>query len=273
MKKRLYILVVSISLIVFFITNSFAIPTNEEVKIFLRDTSVESLESSDQTAIKITQDNTKEISNLPSFTTKTGATGKEVSLLKILSDSLLIATVVKTFILPDSIHLTEINNLQYNTIENYIILDSASSLESLDPINYKLNNIGKTKIQLDGNNKVQFVETELKDEKPQEFTSPFNDKDSISITPKKNTKLKVDTSKENKLGIQAQDSQVEFKPKDNLQKKKLIFTIKNGEIIVSEDNGFYKIEGNNILTSFESISFKQFLDKTKEVEFNSEETV
>ncbi len=32
-----------------------------------------------------------------------------------------------------------------------------------------------------------------------------------------------------------------------------------------------KVEGSNVLTSFESISFKQFLDKTKEVEFNSEQ--
>jgi len=217
----------------------------------------------------------KQYSPISEVTTKSGAILKSNlplgGLLKTFLNGLIIAESFTDLLIPDSIHLTEINNLQYNTIENYIILDSASSLEALVPINYKLNNIGKTKIQLDENNEVQFVETEIKDEKPQEFTSPFNDKDSISITTKKNTRLKVDTSKENKLGIQSEDSTVEFKPKDNLQKKKLIFTIKNGEIIVSEDNGYYKVEGSNVLTSFESISFKQFLDKTKEVEFNSEE--
>ena len=208
--------------------------------------------------------------NLPSFTTKTGATGKQVSLLKLLSDSLLIATVVKTFILPDSIEITNAYNLQYDIVQNFIILDSADSIKVLEPFEYELKELGKTTIKLNENNKILSVETIPKTSKSKEFTSPFNDKDSITITSKQGTKLKIDTSKENKIGIQADDTKVEIAPKDSLQKKKLIFTIKNGEIIVSEDNGFYKVEGSNVLTSFESISFKQFIDKTKEVEFNSE---
>src|SRR3989344_5789904 len=264
MKKRLIFTFTIVVLI--FSSMVLSAPTTEDSDLIKEKKPLSGKE------ILLTEGEFKQYSPISEVTTKSGAILKSNlplgGLLKTFLNGLIIAESFTDLLIPDSIHLTEINNLQYNTIENYIILDSASSLEALVPINYKLNNIGKTKIQLDENNEVQFVETEIKDEKPQEFTSPFNDKDSISITTKKNTRLKVDTSKENKLGIQSEDSTVEFKPKDNLQKKKLIFTIKNGEIIVSEDNGYYKVEGSNVLTSFESISFKQFLDKTKEVEFN-----
>ncbi len=244
--------------------------SEREVETSIQDTLLDSIETSPQTVIQTLPDNTKEISNLPSITTKTGATGKEVSLLRILSDSLLIATAIKTFTFPDSLQITNAYNLQYNIINNYITLDSADSIDALKPLNYKLNNIAQTKIQLDSDNNVLSVETIPKEE--QTFTSPFNEqKDDITITSKPGSKLKIDTSKENKLGIQAQDTTVEVSPKDSLQKKKLIFTIKNGEIIVSEDSGYYKVEGSNVLTSFESISFKQILDKTKEVEFSSEQ--
>jgi len=165
--------------------------------------------------------------------------------------------------------------ITYNIIQNFIIVDSAEEVKLIKPFEMPLKNLGKTKILLNSKNEVQSIETIFKDEREQTFSSPLlPDKDLTSITPKENTKLKIDVSnsKEGKVKIGAQDSTVEFKPKEDPTKsKKLVFTIKNGEIIVTEDDGSYKVEGKNVLTSFNSLLYKQFLNNAKSIEATPEE--
>ena len=55
----------------------------------------------------------------------------------------------------------------------------------------QLNNLGKTKIQLNSQNEVQNIETEFKTDQEQTFNSPFNDKDSFSIQPKANSDINL----------------------------------------------------------------------------------
>src|SRR3989344_2911768 len=91
MKKR-HLLSFLVVLILLSYTVCAGLGEEQKRDIIGTESLLEGIESSQQTEFKTLPDNTKEISNLPSFTTKTGATGKEVSLLKLLSESLLIAT-------------------------------------------------------------------------------------------------------------------------------------------------------------------------------------
>jgi len=167
MKKRVLQLLLIIFILVIIINNINALTqvakgNEKDIRKSLTDgtSPIQDIEfTPEKSTYEILPDNTKEISNLPSFTTKTGATGKEISLLKILNEALLIATTVRTFTLPDSIELTEVTNLQYNIIQNFIIVDSAEEIKLLKPFEMPLKNLGKTKILLNSKNEVQSIET------------------------------------------------------------------------------------------------------------------
>jgi len=62
-------------------------------------------------------------------------------------------------LIPDSIEIINPTTITYNIIQSFIIVDSAEEIKLLKPFEMPLKNLGKTKIQLDGNNNVESIET------------------------------------------------------------------------------------------------------------------
>ena len=114
----------------------------------------------------------------------------------------------------------------------------------------QLNNLGKTKIQLNSNNEVQNIQAQFKTEESQEFNSPFNDKDSFLIKPKPNSEMNITINNfKDEKNITVQGS-TNITIKDKQFGRKTTFTIKRDTIIITEDDGYYTVEGKNEFSEF-----------------------
>ena len=78
------------------------------------------------------------------------------------------------------------------------------------------------------------------------FNSPFNDKDSFPIKPKPNSEVNITIRdfKENKE-VKAEADNTNITIKNKQSGSKTTFIIKKDTIIISEDDGYYTVEGKN----------------------------
>ncbi len=213
-------------------------------------------------------------SNIQEATTNSGAKFKSSlslgGLLKTFINGIILAESFTDLLIPDSIQIINPTFITYNTIQNYILIDSAEAIKLLEPFEMQLNNLGKTKIQLNSQNEVQNIETQFKTDQEQTFNSPFNNEDSFSIKPKANSDINLtikDFKDEKNLTVQG-NTNITIKNKQS--GSKTIFTIKRDTIIISEDDGYYTVEGKNEFSEFQSGFFKQFLENSVKVNFNSQ---
>ena len=115
----------------------------------------------------------KQYSPVSEATTNSGAKFKSSNplggLLKTFINGIILAESFTDLLIPDSIQIINPTFITYNTIENYIIIDSAEAIKLLQPFEMQLNNLGKTKIQLNSQNEVQNIQAQFKSDQEQTF--------------------------------------------------------------------------------------------------------